>query len=383
MNGSNVYATFLDASKAFDRVKFDCLFELLLDKKICPVVARLLAFIYTNQSGRIKWNGSVSLQFSILNGVKQGGVLSPFLFNIYLDVLLRRLKKSGFGCHYGHKYTGSLAYADDVVLLSPTLGSLNEMLKICEKYSEEYDLVFNGGKTKMLIFGENVQDTKVIFQGKTINTVQSESHVGNIISTDCDVEHKRIKKACNELYAQFNLLLLQFGICSPNVIYRLYNSYCMSLYGSQLWNYDNEKIMESLYAAWRKCVRRIFKVPYNTHCSLVHLVCNDSSIQVKLHKRFLKFFICAYESENNVVSIIAKGVLEGSRSHACASLNKICSLYNLDKYSLTNACLQTVLDTDAESNIVTAAVVTDFLAYRRSHPDDSDVTEIIEFLCTT
>ena len=60
MNGSNVYATFLDASKAFDRVKFDCLFELLLDKKICPVVARLLAFIYTNQSGRIKWNGSVS-----------------------------------------------------------------------------------------------------------------------------------------------------------------------------------------------------------------------------------------------------------------------------------------------------------------------------------
>ena len=137
--------------------------------------------------------------------------------------------------------------------------------------------------------------------------------------------------------------------------------------------------------SWKHCMQRgenVFVV-YSKYLiirtGLVHLVCNDSSIQVKLHKRFLKIFICAYESENNVVSIIAKGVLEGSRSHACASLHKIFSLYNLDKYSLTNACLQNVLDIDTESDITTAAAVTDFFAYRRSHPDDSDVTEIIEF----
>ena len=77
----------------------------------------------------------VSSTFSVKNGVKQGSVLSPRLFNIYLDELLCRLKKSGMGCYNGNLHVGSLAYADDVVLLSLTLGSLKDMLGICEQYS--------------------------------------------------------------------------------------------------------------------------------------------------------------------------------------------------------------------------------------------------------
>ena len=81
-NESNVYATFLDASKAFDRVRFDKLFELLIDKGVCAVVVRLLAFMYCNQECRVKWSHEVSHNFRVCNGVKQGGVLSPLLFNI-------------------------------------------------------------------------------------------------------------------------------------------------------------------------------------------------------------------------------------------------------------------------------------------------------------
>ncbi len=62
-NDSNVYMTFLDASKAFDRVKFDSLFQLLLDRDMCPLIARLLAFMYTNQQCKIKWCGELSKKF--------------------------------------------------------------------------------------------------------------------------------------------------------------------------------------------------------------------------------------------------------------------------------------------------------------------------------
>ena len=128
-NESNVYATFLDASKACDRVRFDKLFELLIDEGVCAVVARLLAFMYCHQECRVKWCYEVSHNFRVCNGVKQGGVLSPLLFNIYTDVLLERLAKSGQGCHVGKMFTGCLVYADDVVLLSPSLRLMYS--KIC------------------------------------------------------------------------------------------------------------------------------------------------------------------------------------------------------------------------------------------------------------
>ena len=67
------------------------------------------------------------------------------------------------------------------------------------------------------------------------------------------------------------------------MVFNLRN-YCISLYGIYL----NEKVLESVYIIYRKCVRRIFKVLYNAHCNLVHLIKigDHSSVKIKLHKRF-------------------------------------------------------------------------------------------------
>ena len=200
---------------------------------------------------------------------------------------------------------------------------MNEMIKICEKYSQDFNIHFNASKTKFLLFGR-LSETEVTFQGKVISQISKETHVGNIVSTDIDSDKLSISKACNELYAKFNLLLRQFGMCSSHVKYKLFNSYCMSLYGSQLWNYENLSVVEPLYIAWRKCIRRIYSIPYNTHCKLVHLICEDDSIQVKLHKRFVRFLVNARRSSNKLVSIVANCALNGSSSKACKSLNYIC-----------------------------------------------------------
>ena len=99
---SNVYLMLLDASQAFDRVDYVKLFQLLLKRGMCPIITRFLLNIYTNQTLCVRWGNIYSSTLEVSNGVKQG-VLSPILFNLYIDELLERLKKSGFGCHIGSR----------------------------------------------------------------------------------------------------------------------------------------------------------------------------------------------------------------------------------------------------------------------------------------
>ena len=85
---SDVYACFLDATKAFDRVRFDCLFLALLKRRVKYPDLRLLLDLYNRQQVRTSWGASSSEYFSSANGIRQGGIISPILFCIYLDALI-------------------------------------------------------------------------------------------------------------------------------------------------------------------------------------------------------------------------------------------------------------------------------------------------------
>ena len=85
--------TSLHTSKAFDRVEYVKLFNILCDRGMYPVVLRLIMNMYTNQEIQIKWNNLLSTKCEISNDVKQGGCLSPSLFSVYLNNLITNLKK--------------------------------------------------------------------------------------------------------------------------------------------------------------------------------------------------------------------------------------------------------------------------------------------------
>jgi len=69
--------------------------------------------------------------FTALNGVKQGTVLSPILYCVYVDDLLLILSKAGVGCLIGLHFVGALAYADDLVQLVPTASAMGKLIAIC------------------------------------------------------------------------------------------------------------------------------------------------------------------------------------------------------------------------------------------------------------
>jgi hypothetical protein len=71
------------------------------------------------------------MRFNIKSGVRQGGVCSCWLFNVYVNELIIRLELSGLGCRVRCVYAGCVLYADDILLLSGSVMKLQEMLDIC------------------------------------------------------------------------------------------------------------------------------------------------------------------------------------------------------------------------------------------------------------
>ena len=77
---------------------------------------------------RVRWKDSLSDNFSIGNVVRQGAVLSPLLCTLYIDMLFIGLHDLGLGCHVDSIFAGSFGYADDVVLVTPTLYARDKII---------------------------------------------------------------------------------------------------------------------------------------------------------------------------------------------------------------------------------------------------------------
>ena len=130
----------LDGSKAFDMCT---LLEKLHKKGLPAIVIRTFIFIYEEQMAWVSWGTARSAQFGIVNGTRQGSVLSPSFFGVYIDDLLVELRKSGVGCHIGGKFLGAAGYADDLILLAPCRSAMAQMVKICEEFGEKNNLMFS------------------------------------------------------------------------------------------------------------------------------------------------------------------------------------------------------------------------------------------------
>ena len=100
----------------------------------------------------VRWGAKLSKKISVSNGIRQGGILSPRLFNLYIDGLSEVLNKCDIGGSIGGKRVNHMLYADDLCIISLSSSGLQNLLNQCDMYCNAHDLVFNVTKSMCMFF---------------------------------------------------------------------------------------------------------------------------------------------------------------------------------------------------------------------------------------
>ena len=175
----------LPGTKAFDRVNHCLLFKKLLDRNMTLHIGRLLVCWYRTPRFNVQWGGCSSKCFSAANGVPHGGILSPWLFNIYIDVLSISLSNANAGCKFGGMYVNRFSYADDMAILSPSASGLQKLLNIGASYVIKHDIIYNVKKTQCMVVPSTkfkLENTpSVFFKRAKLQYVDSYKYLGMFI----------------------------------------------------------------------------------------------------------------------------------------------------------------------------------------------------------
>lgn len=314
-NGSHVFACFIDFNKAFDNVDFWLLFCKLIDNepssKRC-VATRLLAYWYSNQRMFVQWQNASSESFKIFNGVRQGGLLSPYLFRFYIRNMIDSVTKLNIGCNYFGTNINLLAYADDMVLLSPSWSGLQSLLNVIASSANEISMSFNTKKTVCMIFNP-ANKRKIIcdafpafkLAGCNLLFVEQFKYLGHIIDNclndDCD-----IKREIKNLFMRANLLCRRFQRCSLQVKLRLFRSFCICFYGTALWSNFTVSALAKFKSCYHKCLKYFFGYLKYSSVTNMLLELGLPSFDTLMHNCSISFSLCLGNCDNQLLKCLLK-----------------------------------------------------------------------------
>ena len=347
--GGPVFLCLMDLTKAFDLVKFNILFR-KLSNKVAPILLRLLIFSYVHQECSVNWNGSKSSKFKISNGVRQGAVLSPTLFNLYIDSLFDRLRESGCGCWIKDLFFGAWGYADDIGLLAPSRDALQRMVNTCQKFFTEHGIQISVNtdisktKTKIIAFGVDVTECLPVCLGsRPLPFVQQWEHLGVLISSDESLHHDlNLKKGA--FIGKVHGLRQELGSQDPSVFIKLVQIYMLHLYGSSLWDiFDDTSI--TLWTEWHKLLKFSFNLPLPTHRYLLTDLVACEHPKNLIIKRFIKFSCKLAHSDNVYIRTLHNLQKADPRSIYGRNIGGICRLFgvtNLDQVDVSSSSMSSI-----------------------------------------
>lgn len=256
-----LYIAFIDFLRAFDTIKHSAIWRALDNKGVPSKIIKLIQNLYSDANISVLHEDMLSEPFQLTTGVKQGCPLSPMLFNIVLDEIMRHVTRVPRGITWGFKRLEDLDYADDIALLAHSQSDLQSKIDALHGEAQDVGLLINTQKTKIMRINPS-NNTPLTINGAQLEEVTIFNYLGSVVATKGGVE-KDIENRLRLARVAFAKLkkIWRSPILARNTKIRIFNSCVISilLYGSETWC-TRKFTSNRLQVFANRCLRTICKI---------------------------------------------------------------------------------------------------------------------------
>ena len=296
-SGQNkLYVCFVDLKKAFDSVWRDALLYKLLELEIGGRFLDVIMDMFKKSTISLKLTQGLTPEFSSDTGVKQGCVISPTLFNLFLNDLPKAISGNDTDPIYmNEKALNCLMYADDIALISKSKEGLQTTLDRLSEYCNTWHLTINTNKTKIVIFnktGRVINNVKFFINNSEIEIVKEMKYLGIIFNNNCTYNSATENLKGKALKALFKLYK-SFGNIPPSV-----------KMAKHLFDAMVKPILLYNAEIWGSTVINYFKVLDNG-CDKSKLYLNSNF--EKMHLKWCKYVLGVHSKSTNIAVLAELG----------------------------------------------------------------------------
>ena len=286
-NNVSLYAAYIDASKAFDVVWHESMLRKLFYTGISKETWILTKMLYQDLHSKVKWEGKISSPFYEQQGVRQGGILSPELYKVFINPLLDFYKNNYLGFRIGSIQVNSPTCADDIVLLGRSQLELQTMLLGQEQYANDERCIISEAKSKVMIFNQKKQhiDENCTLHDRQIAHTESYTHIGiDRKLRGHDMIEKRIKLARRTTYALMGTGMHGYNGINPSVIIRMWNMYVRP---RMLFGLDCVLLSKKDYSKLSSYHKSFLKMIMNLSDAAIYILSGELPLESFIHSQIL------------------------------------------------------------------------------------------------
>jgi hypothetical protein len=296
--GGRFYVVYVDFSKAFDTVPHALMFYQLISKGVHGKVLKVLRSMYGSLKSCVRTKHGLTDFFNCSKGTRQGCMLSPFLFSLYVGELVTMFEEAGCQGTFIDETVPNIAallFADDVIAGADSVGRLQSMINVISAFCDRWGLIVNLAKTKVMVFrngGPLRANERWFYNGVKLEVVSAYKYLGGIFTT------KLVWTECQRTLAiqarrGLHLLRKYDYACDGLPIdlqFNLFDSMIspILLYGSEIWGFSEAKHIEKVQSDYCK---HVMAVPSHTPNIAVLAETGRFPMFVHYYRRCIKYWL--------------------------------------------------------------------------------------------